>query len=561
MIQAIRDKAQGIVAWIIVGALIVIFAMWGIGNYLTSPPLKQRIVAKVNDAKITMGELSQSKFSMKQIIQTTPLKTLQQSELFHIVSAPNLLSLKQALDVNAALSLKQEQTLIDLSLNRLIDQRLLYQNAQDADLGVSRKEVSQAITSLPVLQNPQTHQFSQERFSILLQRLGMSSQSFQVYQTRNMLIAQQANGIGLSGFTLPQEQQQYLSLLNQTRDFGYMIVASQPDTQAAKITPQQISAYYQSHQSDYVAPASMRLAYVVLNYQDVVNRVKISNERATQYYQDNPQSFMKNGKALPYAQVKAQVIKQLQNTAAQREYSHLGNRMANLAFEHPTSLKQVAKDLQLPIQTSAIFTAQTGHIGILKNKAVIQAALSHSVLKQHNNSNVINISPTEAMVLRVTDYQAAKPKPLSAVHTQIQQTLARQAGAAAALKTATTLCNALAHSDASTVAKQHDLRWHTLNAATRDTTSVNASIATAAFNTPKPLPQHPINTMVTLKNGDVAIVQVTQVTPGKASTMSAKAKNGALEALQQAQLKQTSHALIQFLRAKASIHITKEAEA
>ena len=54
MLQGIRDRAQGVLMWIIVGLIIATFALWGIHQYFG--PDANVVVAKVNDRELTLPE-------------------------------------------------------------------------------------------------------------------------------------------------------------------------------------------------------------------------------------------------------------------------------------------------------------------------------------------------------------------------------------------------------------------------------------------------------------------------------------------------------------------------
>ncbi|MEN8168164.1 MAG: SurA N-terminal domain-containing protein, partial [Pseudomonadota bacterium] len=57
MLQNIRDKAQGWIAWVIVILLSTTFALWGIQSYLSNA--SEIIVADVNGNEITERDLDQ----------------------------------------------------------------------------------------------------------------------------------------------------------------------------------------------------------------------------------------------------------------------------------------------------------------------------------------------------------------------------------------------------------------------------------------------------------------------------------------------------------------------
>ena len=55
MLQTIRDRAQGWIAWAIVILISIPFALWGIQEYLGVG--SQPVIASVNDREITEAEL------------------------------------------------------------------------------------------------------------------------------------------------------------------------------------------------------------------------------------------------------------------------------------------------------------------------------------------------------------------------------------------------------------------------------------------------------------------------------------------------------------------------
>ena len=58
MLQAIRDRTTGVIAWIIVGLIAVTFALWGIDYYLKDQ--SRPYVAKVNDIEINEGMVART---------------------------------------------------------------------------------------------------------------------------------------------------------------------------------------------------------------------------------------------------------------------------------------------------------------------------------------------------------------------------------------------------------------------------------------------------------------------------------------------------------------------
>ena len=58
MLHFIRDRAQGWIAWFIVGLICIPFALWGVNSYVTGP--SDTVVATVNGDDITSTQLTQA---------------------------------------------------------------------------------------------------------------------------------------------------------------------------------------------------------------------------------------------------------------------------------------------------------------------------------------------------------------------------------------------------------------------------------------------------------------------------------------------------------------------
>ena len=58
MLQAIRNNAQGALVWIVVGLIVVSFALFGLGSYLSGA--SKVVAASVNDVEISSTALTRA---------------------------------------------------------------------------------------------------------------------------------------------------------------------------------------------------------------------------------------------------------------------------------------------------------------------------------------------------------------------------------------------------------------------------------------------------------------------------------------------------------------------
>ncbi len=144
-----------------------------------------------------------------------------------------------------------------------------------------------------------------------------------------------------------------------------------------------------------------------------------------------------------YSKAKIKTIEQLKQQKAEIAYSSVGNKLANLTFENPDSLSFAAKQLNLTVKETKLFDYKGLKSGVASHEKVIEAAFSDNVLKNKNNSDVVNISPTEAVVVRLSQHHPETIKPFDKVKDQVESQLSALEEQKAALKEANNLVASL----------------------------------------------------------------------------------------------------------------------
>lgn len=486
MLQNIRDRIHGWIAGIIIGLLIITFAMWGIQSYLGSGG-GSVAVAKVNGKTITQQQLDAMYQRIRQAMQEQ--------------SGGSLLALNQS----AQLKLKQQ------ALQQLITQQVLSQAAHDNGFQISPGQIDDVVTSLPAFQVD--GKFSQERFQEILNATNYSQEQFLSDLQKILLINQMQNGITTSSFGLNHEAESAYSLSNQQRDIDYLIIPATQFLASVQLTPDAIAAYYQQHKEEYQTPEQVSLQYIELSPTQLEQSIHISDQQLQQHYQNNIQAYTKNGKPIPYAQVKNEIEKLLTQQKMQEQFSRQSEQLSELTYTNPSSLTPAANALNLTIQNTDPITPDGGKIGLIANPQIIAAAFSNDVLKNGNNSSPIALSNGSVVVLRVKNYQPATIQPLSAVTATVQQNLREQM----AQKEAKNLGTSILHDVQSggnlqAIARQHHLSWQFANSITRAAPGIVPQILRAVFALPTPTDTNkPSITGVALPNGDYALVAVKKV--------------------------------------------------
>ena len=269
------------------------------------------------------------------------------------------------------------------------------------------------------------------------------------------------------------------------------------------------------------------------------------------------------GSVKPFSEVKAQLAADYAKKKADDQYFSMGDQLANLAYEHPDSLDDVSKQLNLPIQTVDDVTRDYG-TGIAANPDVRAAAFSESVLGQGNNSEPIQLGPNHAIVVRVKGHVPSMPKSLDEVRSQIYSILKQQRASEAAAKLAASLVLQVQKgADPAALVRQNGKGVSYVPPAYvgRSQEKVPAQILTAAFQAPDPTVAGRSVETVALDNGDQAVLLVTAMKPGDASTLKNPDKAKQMQDLARADGSAEFGAYLAYLRQQAKIKInTKNME-
>ncbi len=204
---------------------------------------------------------------------------------------------------------------------------------------------------------------------------------------------------------------------------------------------------------------------------------------------------------------------------AEEKLASLRDQLADLTYEHPDSLQLAAKELNLPIKTSELFSKDKPGKDISQNKKVRDAAFSNDVLNLQNNSDVIQVSPDTLIVLRVKSHVASTLLPLTSVSQQIEAKLkARQEEAGLADYAKDLRQKLLSGSDAEQLAKSLKLTWTQLGFIGRYSTKVDSAILDLAFRMANPAnhQNHVAYDITRVPNG-YAIVALKAVKQGSVS--------------------------------------------
>ncbi len=257
MLQAIRDRVTGILAWAIVGLIAITFALWGIDSYLRQDA--KVYAARVNDVEIP--------------VQTYRLAFQQQVNRMRELLGPQFR--REAVDNDAF-----RRAVLD----RLVEEELIVQAASAAGMRISDGLLAARIHAIKAFQD-EDGQFSPDKYKQLLARQGIPPARFEGDMRRSLLISQYMNGITGSAFVSRADVDQALRLQAQTRKVRYLRLPAAAEMLRQTVTPEAVDAYYQAHRDEFMEPEQVRIRYLELKLDDLAGQVAVDEEEIRQAYE------------------------------------------------------------------------------------------------------------------------------------------------------------------------------------------------------------------------------------------------------------------------------------
>lgn len=261
MLQFIRERAQGLVATIIILFLSLTFALWGVDEYLRAA--RAIVVAEVNGKDIELATYQQSFQRLRQRAQA------QLGDQFD----PALWS--------------QEETK-RRALDMLIEERLLQHTVEDARLRISSPQVAAYIRSAETFQVD--GKFSLERYRQAVNMLGFSEAGFEHQARQDLAVQQLRAGIALSAFATEEEALRLAQLFAQKRDVGYLLVEP-PKPESIPVSDTEAEDYYKEHQNRFRVPEKAALEYLELTIDELKKEIGVDDEVLKAYYETHKDAY------------------------------------------------------------------------------------------------------------------------------------------------------------------------------------------------------------------------------------------------------------------------------
>jgi len=596
MLQQIRDRAQGIVIWTIVGLIIITFALFGLSSYLTDAPSVS--VATINGAEVTPSDFQRAYQNYQQRLQQA-LGDKYRPELF-----------------------KEDKVRNDV-LESLIQQELLNQELERANYRAAPAQIANQIANMEIFQDD--GKFSAERYKAILNSQRVNSFMFEQQIGRDLTEQQLNSGMLLSGFITASELERFAQLQSQKRELSYMRLPKSYYLEKVKLTKEELEQYYTEHRNEFSTEEKVSVEYVELDLDEISRSIDVSDEAIAEQYEQQRESFTRQPEQRKASHILINVVTAEQESAALvklnaiqeklaagEEFSKLAqefsddigsadqggdlgffgrgvmdktfedaafklkkgmisepvrsrfgyhliklddireaqlatlddvkenirhdlqiqqaeqsfyetvDKLNNLSYEIPDALIPVAETMGLELKKSPLFTRKGGD-GVFASPKAISVMFSNEVLAEGRNSQLIELTDTHVLVLRMAEHVPSKQLALEDV-IELVKTRVQNDKVAKQIKTDSiaVLEQLRGGSTPEELAQSFKAEWKSVGAVARvageTDTTLEPQVRYELFHMPRPVNGEKNYKDVLLANGDGVVLVLSSVVDGSGYT-------------------------------------------
>jgi peptidyl-prolyl cis-trans isomerase D len=361
MLNQLRQGAKGWVSKVLMGLLVLSFAIWGIGGF---QGYGTGTLATVGDQEVTVQDYAR------------------------------LYDQEQRAAAQSGRSVNADQVLSQLLLGAAVDDE-----ASRYGLGVSDDRVAAQIADTPVFQNADGA-FDRQRFETLLLNARMDPDAYIRDVKRDLVRGQIAGSIN-AGIAEPQPAIEAIyRLRNEKRTISYVVVDESSIEPVGEPSEAALQAYFEEHKADFRAPEYRALALLMLDPAKLADPSTVTQKELETEYARRKDSF---------EQPERRRVEQIGFDSAEAADAALA------AIEGGGDFAAVAESNGLQVTDLGLKTKAE-----FLDPAIAEAAFA----AEPNTPLVVTEGALQPSVIRVTQVEAGSVTPLSEVEERLRNEIA-----------------------------------------------------------------------------------------------------------------------------------------
>ncbi|MDR7089586.1 MULTISPECIES: SurA N-terminal domain-containing protein [Cellvibrio] len=265
MLQNLRDNSRGVISFILIGFLVIIFALTGV-EALFNWDTSANQAAKVNGEQVTEMDVARAIGMQKQQMLNTYGDQIPAEFL-------------------------TDEYLRKPVIDNLVQRMVLSQAAVKSGMAVGNTYLSEQIATAPQFKN-EAGAFDNNRYQQVLRNMGYTHSTYAKILSDEIVINQLQAGVSATAFATPSQLDDVVALSFQSRDLGYVILPAAKVRETIQVETAEIQSYYDANQQMFTSEEQVAVDYISLNVADLMKNISVTEEQVRKQFEQNQASFV-----------------------------------------------------------------------------------------------------------------------------------------------------------------------------------------------------------------------------------------------------------------------------
>lgn len=265
MLQHLRDNSRGVISFILIGFLVIIFALTGV-EALFNWDTSANQAAKVNGEVITETDVARAIGNQKQQMINTYGEQIPAEFL-------------------------SDEYLRKPVIENLVQRKVLFQAADHSGMVIGNNYLHEQISNSQQFKN-EAGAFDNNRYQQLLRNMGYTHGTYSKLLSEELVINQLQSGVSTTAFATPAQLNDVVALSFQSRDLSYVILPSAKVREGISLNDEEIQAYYNANQQSFTSDEQVAVDYISLSVPELMKDVSVTEDQVRKQYEQNLSSFV-----------------------------------------------------------------------------------------------------------------------------------------------------------------------------------------------------------------------------------------------------------------------------
>jgi peptidyl-prolyl cis-trans isomerase D len=302
----------------------------------------------------------------------------------------------------------------------LVAERLVATEAVKSRLYVSDETLRAVIAAMPAFQRD--GHFSKADYEALLRAQGLSETQFEQRLRYDLTVGQLRRAVAETAIASKTLAARLAGLENEQREISESLVPADLYLDKVSVTAEQVKAHYEAHTADFESPERVRVEYVVLSAETLAKASTVTEDELKKAYEAAGSKY-RVGEQRRASHILIQIAPDA-NEAARAEARKKAERILAEVKASPERFAELAKKYSQDTGSAA----KGGDLGLFGRGMMVKPFEDAAfALKAGETSGIVE-SEFGLHIIRVTEIQPERARPLDEVRKELTEMLKRDKG-------------------------------------------------------------------------------------------------------------------------------------